>query len=93
MATDHNPAAAGPVARRWRQVQPVAGRAKRAAKQLSLSDALVAAALLHDIGSAPDLAETGILPLDGAPRYLRTVGIDVADREPSGLPLVSSDRS
>jgi HD superfamily phosphodiesterase len=56
-------------------VRPVAGRAKPAAKQLSLSDALVAAAWLHDIGYAPDMVDTGIHPLDGA-RYLRSVGID-----------------
>jgi len=34
---------------------------------------LVAAAWLHDIGYAPELAETGFHPLDGA-RWLRTAG-------------------
>lgn len=34
---------------------------------------LVGAALLHDIGYAPDLASTGLHALDGA-RYLRRVG-------------------
>jgi hypothetical protein len=61
--------------RRWRHVRSVARRARWAAKQLSLSDALVAAAWLHDIGYAPDLVETGFHPLDGA-RYLRGFGVD-----------------
>jgi hypothetical protein len=61
--------------RRWRHVRSVARRARWAAKQLSLSDALVAAAWLHDIGYAPELVETGFHPLDGA-RYLRRIGID-----------------
>jgi hypothetical protein len=34
---------------------------------------LIGAALLHDIGYAPDLIATGFHPLDGA-RYLRDVG-------------------
>jgi HD domain len=61
--------------RRWRHVRSVARRARWAAKQLSLSDHLVAAAWLHDIGYAPELVETGFHPLDGA-RYLRRMGID-----------------
>jgi hypothetical protein len=36
------------------------------------ADLLEAAAYLHDIGYAPDLAKTGFHPLDGA-RYLRDV--------------------
>jgi putative nucleotidyltransferase with HDIG domain len=36
---------------------------------------LVAAALLHDVGYVPDLATTGLHPLDGA-RHLRTLGVD-----------------
>ena len=36
---------------------------------------LVAAAWLHDIGYAPDLADSGFHPLDGA-RYLRSNGAD-----------------
>jgi hypothetical protein len=39
---DHNLVAAGAAARRWWHARPVAGRAMWAAKQLSLSDALVA---------------------------------------------------
>jgi HD domain len=61
--------------RRWRHVRSVARRARWAAKRLSLADDLVAAAWLHDIGYAPELAETGFHPLDGA-RYLRRVGVD-----------------
>jgi hypothetical protein len=61
--------------RRWRHVRSVARRARWAGKQLSLSDALVAAAWLHDIGYAPDLVETGFHPLDGA-RYIRGLGVN-----------------
>lgn len=61
--------------RRWRHVRSVARRARWVAKQLSLSDDLVAAAWLHDIGYAPELVETGFHPLDGA-RYLRRQGFD-----------------
>jgi hypothetical protein len=64
-----------PLPRRWRHVRSVARRARWVAKQLSLSDDLVAAAWLHDIGYAPELVETGFHPLDGA-RYLRRKGID-----------------
>jgi hypothetical protein len=53
----------------------VARRARWAAGKLSLSDDLVAAAWLHDIGYAPELVETGFHPLDGA-RYLRQIGIN-----------------
>jgi putative nucleotidyltransferase with HDIG domain len=61
--------------RRWRHVQLVAAQAEQVAKALSLPDDLVAAAWLHDIGYAPELAQTGFHPLDGA-RYLRRVGVD-----------------
>jgi len=61
--------------RRWRHVRSVARRARWVAKELPLSDDLVAAAWLHDIGYAPELVETGFHPLDGA-RYLRRVGVD-----------------
>jgi HD domain len=61
--------------RRWRHVRSVARRARWVAKELSLSDDLVAAAWLHDIGYAPELAATGFHPLDGA-RYLRRQGVD-----------------
>jgi putative nucleotidyltransferase with HDIG domain len=61
--------------RRWRHVRSVARRARWVAKSLALSDELVAAAWLHDIGYAPELAVTGFHPLDGA-RYLRGMGFD-----------------
>ena len=61
--------------RRWRHVRSVARRARWVGKQLSLSDDLVAAAWLHDIGYAPELVETGFHPLDGA-RFLRREGVD-----------------
>ena len=61
--------------RRWRHVRSVARRARWVAGKLSLSDDLVAAAWLHDIGYAPELVETGFHPLDGA-RYLRQFEID-----------------
>jgi hypothetical protein len=66
---------AGALPRRWRHVRSVARRARWAAKTLSLSDDLVAAAWLHDIGYAPGLVETGFHPLDGA-RHLRRIGLD-----------------
>jgi HD superfamily phosphodiesterase len=48
------------------------------------ADLLQAAAWLHDIGYAPDLAEVGFHPLDGA-RYLR----DVEDADPRLCGLVA----
>lgn len=66
---------AGALPRRWRHVQGVARRAALAASLLPESerDLLVAAALLHDIGYAPDIAVTGFHPLDGA-RFLSRRG-------------------
>jgi hypothetical protein len=61
--------------RRWRHVQSVARRAKWVAGQLVLSDDLVAAAWLHDVGYAPDLVRSGFHPPDGA-RFLRRTGVD-----------------
>ncbi len=66
---------AQPLPRRWRHVRSVARRARWVAKQLALSEDLVVAAWLHDIGYAPDLTQTGFHPLDGA-RYLRHAGLD-----------------
>jgi putative nucleotidyltransferase with HDIG domain len=57
--------------RRWAHVQGVADRASSLAPVLGAdADLLEAAAWLHDIGYAPDLAMTGLHALDGA-RYLR----------------------
>ena len=60
-----------PLPRRWAHVQGVAARARSLAPVLGAdADLLEAAAWLHDIGYAPDLAVTGLHQLDGA-RYLR----------------------
>ena len=57
--------------RRWAHAQGVAARARGLAPVLGAdADLLEAAGWLHDIGSAPDLAITGLHALDGA-RYLR----------------------
>jgi hypothetical protein len=66
---------AGVLPRRWAHVQGVGRRARVVAPLFSVDDCelLVGAALLHDIGYAPELVNTGFHPLDGA-RYLRGVG-------------------
>src|SRR5438067_2862992 len=62
-----------PLPRRWAHVQGVAAQARSLAPMLGDdADLLEAAAYLHDVGYAPDVAETGFHPLDGA-RYLRDV--------------------
>jgi putative nucleotidyltransferase with HDIG domain len=59
--------------RRWAHVQGVAARARTLAPILGEdAELLEAAAVLHDIGYAPDLVKSGLHPLDGA-RYLREV--------------------
>jgi hypothetical protein len=65
---------AGVLPRRWAHVQGAGGRARVVAPLFSVGDGelLVGAALLHDIGYAPELVDTGFHPLDGA-RYLRSV--------------------
>jgi putative nucleotidyltransferase with HDIG domain len=65
---------AATVPRRWGHVQGVARRA-RTLRSVAGADAdlLEAAAFLHDIGYAPELASTGFHPLDGAV-YLRELG-------------------
>ncbi|MET8721336.1 HD domain-containing protein [Streptomyces misionensis] len=64
---------AEPLPRRWKHCLGVAERARTIAPFLGEdADLLEAAAVLHDIGYAPDLAKTGFHPLDGA-RYLRGV--------------------
>src|SRR4051794_20624442 len=65
-----------PLGQRWRHVKEVAARAEQVAAALGAdSERLVSAALLHDIGYAPELAATGFHPLDGA-RYLRAADVD-----------------
>jgi len=60
-----------PLPRRWSHVQGVARTARTLAPVLAdNTDLLTAAALLHDIGYAPVLHDSGFHPLDGA-RYLR----------------------
>jgi HD superfamily phosphodiesterase len=60
-----------PLPRRWAHVQGVATQARSLAPILGHdADLLEAAAWLHDIGYAPEVAGTGFHPLDGA-RYLR----------------------
>jgi HD superfamily phosphodiesterase len=62
-----------PLPRRWAHVQGVAAQARTLAPILGDdADLLEAAAWLHDIGYAPELANTGFHPLDGA-RHLRDV--------------------
>jgi hypothetical protein len=65
---------AGALPRRWSHVQAVAAHAAEVSRDLSLDDALVAAAWLHDIGYAPGVVDTGFHPLDGA-RFLRRSGV------------------
>jgi hypothetical protein len=61
---------------RWAHVQGVSRRVRVVAPLFSLDDRelLIGAALLHDIGYAPELAGTGFHPLDGG-RYLRGIGV------------------
>lgn len=63
---------AEPLPRRWAHSQGVAGRARELRSILGSGDAglLEAAAILHDIGYAPAVQDTGFHPLDGG-RYLR----------------------
>ncbi len=51
---------------RWIHVQAVAAKATTLTAVVPNADVLVAAAWLHDIGYAPDIAETGLHALDGA---------------------------
>jgi len=64
-----------PLAQRWDHVRAVATRAAEIAVAVDPPDRelLVAAALLHDIGYAPDLVVTGFHPLDGA-RHVERAG-------------------
>lgn len=61
---------------RWLHVQAVAGRAAALSPVCGPdADLLVAAAWVHDIGYAKDLAHTGFHPLDGA-RFLEDLDAD-----------------
>jgi HD superfamily phosphodiesterase len=60
--------------RRWAHVQGAACRARVLAQVVGRdADLLEAAAILHDIGYAPDLAKTSFHPLDGA-IFLEDIG-------------------
>ncbi|XVV05288.1 HD domain-containing protein [Actinosynnema sp. CA-248983] len=61
--------------RRWAHVQGVAKRAGLVAGVFAEAERelLTASAVLHDVGYAPEVAETGFHPLDGA-RYLEQQG-------------------
>jgi len=62
--------------RRWKHVQAVADRAERLRPVTDVdADLLVAAAWLHDVGYAEEIADLGFHPLDGA-RHLRSLGAD-----------------
>lgn len=68
----------GPLPRRWRHVAAVAAKSEHLALLLPTAldqHALVAAAMLHDIGYAPRITDTGFHPLDGA-RWLRSLQFD-----------------
>lgn len=61
---------------RWTHVQGVAATTGRIAPELDPdhADEIVAAAWLHDIGYAEDLATTGLHPVDGA-RFAQEAGM------------------
>jgi phosphoglycolate phosphatase-like HAD superfamily hydrolase len=68
-------ALAEPLPRRWRHSQGVAARAADVRRLVEPGWVLHAAAWLHDVGYAPDIAITGFHPLDGA-RWLAARGVD-----------------
>ncbi len=74
-AENHARRLLSPLGRRWRHAEAVASQARDLATGLAPEDreVLVAAAYLHDIGYAPEVAVTGFHPLDGA-RHLRSLG-------------------
>ncbi|MFD8598398.1 HD domain-containing protein [Kitasatospora sp. NPDC059646] len=62
--------------RRWIHSKGVAAKARTLAGILGPdAELLESAAVLHDIGYAPRIADTGFHPLDGA-RFLRREGVD-----------------
>ena len=76
-AENHARGLLSPGGRRWRHARAVADTARLLTIRLAPEDAdvLVAAAYLHDVGYAPELAITGFHPLDGA-RHLRGLGFE-----------------
>ncbi|MFE7872914.1 HD domain-containing protein [Micromonospora humida] len=63
--------------RRWRHVEAVAAKARRAEVILPEGQRaiLLAAAWLHDVGYSPDIKSSGLHALDGA-RWLRRYGFN-----------------
>ncbi len=60
---------------RWLHTQSVAALASELqARTGDVSDAVVSAAWLHDVGYGPDVVDTGFHPIDGA-RWLRNQGV------------------
>ena len=74
-AEEHAATLLADLSTRWQHVRGVARQAQRASPALATEDRpyLVAAAWLHDIGYAPDLAATAFHPIDGA-RHVRALG-------------------
>lgn len=74
-AAEHAEGLLGGLGPRWEHTRVVAARAEEVAGRLGSpeGDLMVAAAYLHDVGYAPELATTGFHPLDGA-RHLRQGG-------------------
>ena len=67
---------ADPLPRRWRHSQGVCKAATLVGPHVTEDNELLSrAAVLHDIGYAPPLVETGFHAIDGA-RYLRCIGMD-----------------
>lgn len=65
-----------PLGRRWLHVAAVGALAERIAPAFGDDgETLIAAAYLHDIGYAPELAATGFHPLDGG-RFVRAQGYE-----------------
>jgi putative nucleotidyltransferase with HDIG domain len=64
-----------PLGARWRHTVGVADRARAVGKALAQGEAelLIAAAYLHDIGYAPEVAQTSFHAVDGA-RFVRSAG-------------------
>lgn len=69
-------ALSGALPRRWAHSQGVWRQAGMVSVALDDEDAalLAQAAILHDVGYAPELVSTGFHPLDGA-RHLRSIGL------------------
>jgi hypothetical protein len=76
-AEDHSRRLLSPLGHRWRHARMVAQAARQLTIGLAPEDAevLIAAAYLHDVGYARELAFTGFHPLDGA-RHLRGIGLE-----------------